>query len=174
VRAIADVIGLREWEPTEGLPALAMRLKLEIGDEQLAYRDESRLRSLLTALEHASAVKNLDFGLGLTTGLILGGVIGLLVGIFLLPEFNPDADAVRNGFNGTFAGLLLGAVVGAVVSVILGQRNVPFKRLKRVTSDYQLSVSALEEFAVASKARVRNAVRRLRDELAFKPLTGRE
>ncbi len=162
-------VGFDEWNPADGLDALCGRLDFDTATAR-RWQDQdegNRLRSLLGSVGESTSLHNLDVSLGLTTGLILGGLLGLIVGLLVIPGFDTGLDRIGGAFAGVFGGLLLGAVLGGVISVLVGQRSVPLRRLGQVCRQYNIPIPALEKVAGASCSRVRNAVGRLQDELAF-------
>jgi hypothetical protein len=164
-------LGPEEWVPAEGQEALASRLKVEATDLRLEPDRETRLRSLLSAVEESTSLSNLDVSLGITSGMILGGLLGLLVGILIIPRFDTGLDRLGAAFAGILGGLTLGAVLGGMVAVLVGQRLVPPRRIRRVLDRYDIPISALEGHAEASGPRTRRAIARLSNDMESRSST---
>ena len=162
--------GLDAWSPADGAAALARLVGVDPGVLAGPRDGDGRLRSLLGSVADATTFRRLDAGLGLAAGLILGGPLGAAFGYYVLPSWDLGTDGFGCVFGGILGGLVLGAVAGAGGAAAVRRRTEPFRRLRRAFARGGLNVDRLETLADESApSRVRNAVRRLRDELMFAP-----
>lgn len=162
-------IDIASWEPHDGIDALATKLGMNGRAMSMDRNHETRMRSLLSAVEEASTLDRLDISFGLTTGLLLGGVAGGVAGYYIVPPRLWGMDDVGRVFAGIFAGLVLGAIIGASFLTILRRRSVPFSTLRKVCRDYQLDPASLLALAGDSPRRVQSALRRIRDFWLLEP-----
>ncbi|MGH7192513.1 MAG: hypothetical protein ACREJM_03145, partial [Candidatus Saccharimonadales bacterium] len=124
---------------------------------------ELRMRSLLSAVQVASAFDRLDISFCLTTGLMLGGIAGGLIGHYVVPRRAWGIDDVARVFGGVAAGLVFGAIIGTSVWAFVRRRSAPFRQIRRVCRDYRVDPASLLKLAGESPRRVRAALRRIHE-----------
>jgi len=101
----------------------------------------------------------------LTTGLILGISLGALLG-FVFFDWGIVRVGDRTGTTILFTilGAVVGAVFGAIISVVFKRHRVAVEKLRSATEKYSFGLKELETLSHGYSARIRRAVRTLRDQ----------
>lgn len=164
-----NTVPLDAWSPAQGLPTLLSLVDMPAATIVPPAESESRLHSLLYAIEEKCAINGMDVRLGLVLGGAIGaGGGGAICALMTQRGFRVgELDALGSIFAAILAGGLAGVILGGCIQILLTRHRIATRCLRESCGRYRIDLKKLQEIAMTHSAMIRRAVRRLRDSLSI-------
>jgi hypothetical protein len=164
-RAVTDqLVDRLDWAPPGGLPKLLASLgskqELTLPEAPLTEtQPDVRLRSLLSATQDASSLKNVNIVVGLVAGLIAGVALGIPLGMVLFDHgIRLGPDRFGTGFAVALIGAVVGSIAGATVYGLMIRTRTATRKVVAACGKYPLDLARLGELARDYNRHVQHAV----------------
>ncbi len=172
-RLVEDVrdwegIALSDWSHHEGIAALSKRLGISNTVGLGSSFPDSRLHSLLSAVQQTSSFTRLEIGpAGILGGCIVAVAIAAPLALWLHQNQQAPGQIDELGFVMLLSGISLipGAIVGALIEALLRRERGAAARIREVYNNYPFDLYRLEQLSHDYGKRVQKAVRSVIDEV---------
>jgi hypothetical protein len=171
-RSVEDVrdwegIALADWSHHEGVAVLCKRLGISNPAGLRSTFPDTRLHSLLSAVQQTSSFTRLEIGpVGILGGCIAAVAIAVPLALWLHQNQQAPGQIDELGFVMLLSGISLipGAIVGALIEALLRRERGAAARIREVYNNYPFDLYRLEELSREYGQRVQKAVKVVIDE----------
>ncbi len=172
-RSIEDVrdwegVALADWSHHEGVAVLCKRLGISSAAGLRSTFLDTRLHSLLSAVQQTSSFTRLEIGsVGILGGCIVAVAIAVPLALWLHQNQQAPGQMDELGFVMILSliSLVPGAIVGALIEALLRRERGAAARIREVYNNYPFDLYRLEELSREYGTRVQKAVRVVIDEV---------
>jgi len=160
-------IPFADWSPSEGLAALATKCGVPETYIPTDPSADTRLHSLLSAVQKSSSLTRLSLGpFGIAGGVLAALVVTIPLAMLLFEQriVQPQVDEFGFTMLAALISVIPGMILGALIEIALRRGSGAKARLVEAYRDYPFDLLRLEELSREYSKAVRKAVQALCDE----------